>query len=232
MSDSINNSKSKKAFIMDGMEFQKILDIFAAEFGVTNRDIIINIRKLLACMFPNDINARCDKFFVAIYPMDNENPFYKFIKNIGFTVIKPDNFLATIEEKDSFRRMEINNIIEKLAGMDKVDEIILLSGTNHFVTSLTDLKNAGKKIWIAGVPEHVSEFYLERFLFYDLEIVKDQIVEIKKKKKIDSRMQESFEYTFSITGMCNDRETYDKLLNEFIVFANGRGIRRNVSYKK
>jgi len=231
MSDSMDSNGIKKIFIIDGIEFQKILDIFATEFGVTNRDIIINIKELIACLFSNDTNAKCDKFFVSVCPMINENPFYKFLKGMGFMVIKPDNFLATTEEKDSFRRMEINNIIEVKASMDDVDEITLLSGTNHFVASLTDLKNAGKKIWIVGIPGYVSEFYLERFLFYDLNIIKDRIVQIKKKKNIDSGMQESIQYTFSITGEC-DRKTYNNLLNEFSAFANGRGVRCSVSYKK
>ncbi len=123
---------------------------------------------------------------------NNQNNFFSFLKNNGFTLVtKPLKIIKTENiRKDELRKanFDVEISVDVIKMLNKFDTLILFSGDSDFDYLIKSLRIVNKRVIVISSRYHVSkELVLSSTKYIDLKKLKDLIERTNKKARLLQR---------------------------------------------
>ena len=125
------------------------------------------------------------KDYCVHHGTENQNKFFTFLKNNGFTLITKPLKIIKIEDiqRGDIRKanFDVEIAVDAMEMIERFETLVLFSGDSYFNYLLKNLKKKNKKIIVVSTKEHIAKELIESCDKYiDLKKLRRQI---KRKKQ-------------------------------------------------
>lgn len=162
-------------WIVDSANFYGILKKILP-YHIHMRNVRIDFNKMVKILTKDYKEDKIYKYFVGNRPKTyTTKKLYDSLEENNFELIVPDN---PIESKSEWDDWMIRSRLQSYITNPKINNIFLISGDGGFIKELKKLSANGKKIFIVGFYDNMSNLYIhnDQFTFYDLRNIYKQII--------------------------------------------------------